>query len=286
MRIPSLRTLAIGLACTLLAPAVLWSTGLSIDLFASDVLRDATGRLSSFGGKTEVPCPAQDNRTAVLLLIGQSNAANHAQRRMVSRHEEKVINYFDGRCYVAGSPLLGSSGTRGEPWTELGNKLIESGAADQVVLVPVAVGGSPISDWRAGGYLNRAMISTVKQLNAHFRITQVLWHQGESDFGAGTRRTSYIRSFESMLGSLRNNGVSAPVYVSITSRCGRQPPAWTPVNEVAVAQYLLPDAAKGIFPGVNTDAFGRIDRLGDDCHWSAHGQIRFAESWIERLAAR
>lgn len=285
MRNLSFRLLAFALGGSLLALTTPWSSGVS-DLLASDTMKDATGRLSRYAGKTEVACPAQDERTAVLLLIGQSNAANHAQRRMVSRHEGKVINYFDGRCYLAGSPLLGSSGTQGEPWTELGNKLIEAGAASQVVLVPVAVGGSPIADWRAGGYLNRVMVATVKRLSAHFSITQVLWHQGESDFGAGTSRAAYIRSFESMLGSLRHNGVSAPVYVSIASRCGRQPPAWTPVNEVAVAQYLLPDPAKGIFPGVNTDTFRRGDRLGDDCHWSAQGQTRFAESWLDRLAPR
>ena len=38
--------------------------------------KDQFGRLLSYPGKTEIACPSQDQMTAVLLVIGQSNAAN------------------------------------------------------------------------------------------------------------------------------------------------------------------------------------------------------------------
>jgi hypothetical protein len=82
---------------------------------------DQAGRLVSDDEKKAVICPQQTDHTAVLLLIGQSNAGNHAGQRFGSEHGETLVNFFDGQCYVAASPLLGADGTSGEYWTELGN---------------------------------------------------------------------------------------------------------------------------------------------------------------------
>ena len=41
------------------------------------IVADRFGRLLSYPGKTEIPCPTQDDATAVLLVIGQSNDANY-----------------------------------------------------------------------------------------------------------------------------------------------------------------------------------------------------------------
>jgi hypothetical protein len=62
---------------------------------------DSFGRLTNFPGKKTVACPAQDRKTAVLLLIGQSNTGNHAEREYTSGFGRRVLNYFDGKCYVA-----------------------------------------------------------------------------------------------------------------------------------------------------------------------------------------
>jgi hypothetical protein len=62
---------------------------------------DQAGRLESDDQKKAVACPQQTDRTAVLLLIGQSNAGNHAGQRYRSEHGDTVVNFFDGQCYVA-----------------------------------------------------------------------------------------------------------------------------------------------------------------------------------------
>src|SRR6476660_5888397 len=41
---------------------------------------DSLGRLTFYPEKTQVDCPVQEKDTGVLLVLGQSNAANHAQR--------------------------------------------------------------------------------------------------------------------------------------------------------------------------------------------------------------
>src|SRR4051812_34896113 len=80
----------------------------------SAIFPDRTfGRLTSYPGKQSVGCPPQTTRTRVLLIAGQSNAANKGGQRFASTHGAKVINFFQGNCTVAQSPLLGSQGGNG-----------------------------------------------------------------------------------------------------------------------------------------------------------------------------
>ena len=72
--------------------------------------------------------------------------------------------FFDGQCYLAASPLLGSDGVGGEYWTQLGNLLLDRGSFDQVVLAPMSINGSEVSRWAQGGDLNGPMTDTASQL--------------------------------------------------------------------------------------------------------------------------
>ncbi len=241
---------------------------------------DAFGRLISFPKKVEIPCPAQTARTKVLLLMGQSNTANLAGQRYASTHGDKVVNYFGGKCFIAASPLLGASDKRGESWTLLGNKLVSSGFADRVILIPTGIGGTPIKRWTGNGNLNGMLLSVLDEVKPRYRITHVLWHQGESDFDIATTKEDYSRMFFSLVDSIRRKGVDAPIYPSVASKCGIEP-TWTPDNPVATAQRSLDNKGKEIFRGVDTDSgLDGLDRY-DDCHFSQTGQEQFANAWVE-----
>ena len=69
------------------------------------------GRLSSKINSEAVNCPTQDARTAVLVIAGQSNAANSGGQPTKSQHGSRIVNYFDGRCYVAASPYWAAQGS-------------------------------------------------------------------------------------------------------------------------------------------------------------------------------
>lgn len=241
-------------------------------------------RLLSHPDKQEIPCPQQTPRTKVLLLIGQSNAGNHAEQDFQTQYGEKVVNWSGNHCYLAASPLLGSTGRGGESWTLLGNLLVESGLADQVLLVPAAVSGTGIARWQAGGNLNRMLLNLLAGLRPRYRITQVLWHQGEADANLKTSQADYRKMFLSLAQSLRQAGVKAPIFVSVASICG-QDPAWHPDNPVVVAQQSLPDPLRQIYAGVNTDQLLLPQDRMDGCHFSRTGQEKFARAWLERLRA-
>jgi len=250
---------------------------------------DQAGRLASDDQKKAVACPQQTDRTAVLLLMGQSNAGNHAGQRFCSEHGEAVLNFFDGQCYVAASPLLGSDGTSGEYWTQLGNLLLDRGSFDQVVLAPAAISGSEVSRWAAGGDLNGAMIGTASMLQRRgFRVTHVLWVQGEIDYVKGTNEKDYHDRFVSLVSSLRSHGVAAPVYVAIATKCLGASNGGTHLhsadNPVARAQLALRDPGANLRSGVNSDALlDDLDRY-DDCHFSASGEQKVARAWADLLS--
>lgn len=252
---------------------------------------DQVGRLVSDDQKSAVPCPQQTDRTAILLLIGQSNASNHGGQRFRSEHGAKIVNFFGGQCFVAASPLLGSDGSKGEYWTQLGNLLVDSGAFEQVVLAPVGINGSEISRWSRGGDLNAVLINTAVQLQQYnYHVTHTLWHQGEIDYVRGTTETSYAKKFMSMVDSLRDQQVTSPVFVSVTSKCLETSNGGTrfhtAINAIVRAQMSLPNIQAGIRSGVNTDALlDELDRY-DDCHFSSSGSNKVAKAWADLLLGR
>lgn len=242
---------------------------------------DLGGRLLSYAGKTEAPCPKQTRGTAVILIAGQSNAANNAAKRHATRYPDRVLNFVDGRCYVAASPLLGSSGFAGEYWTLMADELIDTGAFERVILAPIAVGASAVAQWAKGGALNRSMIPLVEDLVAQYRVTHVLWHQGESDFALKTNPAQYKERFLSFADTLRANAVDAPVFVSTATRCG---PGWSALNPIRAAQHELATTEPGFKAGVDTDVLLTAEDRYDDCHMADSGEVKSARAWAALLA--
>jgi hypothetical protein len=69
--------------------------------------------------KTVLPCP-QNARNAVLLIAGQSLVDNHVDELHKSSSSQVVnFNIYDGKCYAAEDPLLGTSGAQGDFATRL-----------------------------------------------------------------------------------------------------------------------------------------------------------------------
>jgi hypothetical protein len=193
-------------------------------------------------------------------------------------------NYFDGKCYRASSPLLGAGAGLGlgETWTLLGNKLIEQGRFNRVILVPAGIGGTSVSEWASGGRLNPMLANVLEQARKTYTITHVLWHQGESDFTGGTSAMDYASRFLSVYATLRTHDVAAPMYVCLASWAGLEAPPWSKNNPIRAGQKSLIDG-KNIFAGPDTDILiGERDRF-DGLHFSGSGQEKFAAKWLEIL---
>lgn len=231
--------------------------------------------------RTEIDCRAiPRDRLMVALAFGQSNSANFGNRRLTA--QATVYNFHAGKCYRAVDPLLGADGNGGSVWTRLGNKIVEQGVFDRVLFTSIGVGGTAIQRWAPGGDLHPRITTAIQQLNtAGLTITHLLWHQGETDATLGTSQEQYQHRFSAMLESIRSAGVQAPIYVSVTSRCGDLPPQPT----IQAAQRALVDPTQGILSGPNTDELGNTDRY-DRCHFSASGLNRAADLWFKALISQ
>jgi hypothetical protein len=241
-------------------------------------VHDGYRRLVGYTGKTERPCPPPTPRTAIILAIGQSNIANEAAARVATRHPNAVLSYFAGKCYVAGSPLLGASGDKGEFLTLLADRLIDDDLYRGVIVVASGIGGTPIADWQRNGPLNDMLLRILKGRPPGYKVTQVLWHQGESDFSSATPATDYVAAFRSLVDVLAENGVDAPLYLAVSTKCG----SWTADNPIATAQRSLVDDRR-VFLGVDADRLLAAKDRYDDCHLSESGQRKVAAAYADAI---
>jgi lysophospholipase L1-like esterase len=255
--------------------------GLLLLLHGPGMIFSEDGRLIAFQGRDPVPCPSQTAGMAVILAAGQSNIANHAERKLTSTHPGRTFATFAGRCYALASPLLGASGDGGEFLTRLADLLIEQGSAEAVVIAPVAVGGTSIAAW-TDGPLRAALQSTAHDLAQFYRVTQVLWQQGESD--TGMPEAAYVAHFRRVIETLRAQDVGAPVYVAISTYCLPIGPAWRADNAAAKALQRIPAEVAGTHAGPNLDILIDEPLRLQHCHLSARGQEAVAQAWATVLA--
>jgi hypothetical protein len=218
-------------------------------------------------------------RSAVLLTGGQSNAANYGQMPLAPREGVFNFAFFDGRCYRARDPLLGPDGNGGSVWTRLADLLVSRGDYDQVLLVPIAVGGSALRRWIPGGDLHGRIVEAKLGLEAAgVRITHVLWHQGERDAETGVSSDEYVEQFGALVATLRELGIDAPVYPAVASACGG------PGSEaIRGAQRALPLHYEGVLPGPDTDVLANLALRYDACHFSDAGLDAHARLWLDAV---
>src|SRR4051812_28496738 len=77
--------------------------------------------------------------TAVLLVIGQSNAGNFGDTKYAA-YCNNALNFSDGNFYPLEDPLHGANGEKGSVWSRLGDLLVQKGLAKVVIIAPVAIG--------------------------------------------------------------------------------------------------------------------------------------------------
>ena len=234
-------------------------------------------RLISWPNKRQILCPHQTSDT----LVGQSNITNFHQEKYESQHGDKVVNFYDGKCYQAASPLIGGNGTTGESLTLMSNLLMKTGKYDQIVIVPAAMGGTKADLWAHGELANKMLIKSLNDVGKTYQVTHVIWQQGEADLGAGTSRENYKSAFYSMLATIRNKQVMAPVFVSIGTRCSFDEKINVKDNLIAEALKSLPNISEGIWLGVDTDELIDENDRYDRCHFNKSGQEKFATAYAK-----
>ncbi|HOT46096.1 MAG TPA: sialate O-acetylesterase [Spirochaetota bacterium] len=233
-------------------------------------------------GRKEVPCgDIRGGRTMVALAFGQSNSGNHGETLYTPK--KAVFNFFNGRCYRAADPLLGATGDGGSVWTRLGDLLIGRGLYDRVVIIPIGVGTTTIDQWTTGGYLHRRIVKAIEQSRAcGLEITHLFWVQGGSEprtRGDRANREHYKKCFRDMLGSIRDKGVKAPVYLGIATYTDTGP-----IPDIEDALRGLADPGKKIYVGADNDIlYEDPENHWERVHLSHRGLELCSKAWLEAI---
>lgn len=240
-------------------------------------IRDTEGRR-----QTSSTIDGDRSRTAVIIILGQSNAGNHGAGRYVAKHRVDNFNIYDGKCYRAEDPLLGASGDGGNFATRLGDKIIEDGLFDRVILAPIAMGGTTVEQWAEEGMFNRRIPVLIRRLyDAGLSADFILWHQGEGNPGMGDRGgRQYRKNLLEVVETFRRYGVNAPFFVALATLCGGPHPN---AQNIRAGQKAAVNPSVGIHQGPDTDIIG-VDYRWDKCHFDDLGLSLAAALWLEVMA--
>lgn len=225
-----------------------------------------------------------DDRCGIFFVLGQSNAANAGAVRYRSRRAVYSWNFLDMRCHPAADPLPGGGGFGGSVWSRLGDRLIDEGLFDRVLFVPVALGGTHIVEWLPGATCYRRVALAFARLRRalgrpDLPFTAAFWVQGESDADATQMPAETYRAYlNDIITGLREEGVSAPVFVALSTRTTASPGTNRNCTAIRSAQTAVVDEAAGIFTGPDTDGLIGEDRF-EDCHFSGTGLEKCADLW-------
>jgi len=238
--------------------------------------------------RIEVDCRKfQNDGTAVIVTAGQSTADNAGNIPYKPHNNVFNLNPFNGKCYRAEDPLLGTTASGGSTWSRLGDRLTASGAFENVLFVPIAVGGSSVKDWIGwdgtyhGRHNRRFTLALDSIKKAGLKLTHILWQQGETDAVKRMKKENYIKYFGKIVDSLRSKGVSAPIFIARASYC-----QYRSNKMIRDAQFEIPTKFGNVFHGPDSDQFSNAIMRYDGCHMSGAGQDALADSWRDVLIER
>lgn len=228
------------------------------------------------------PVIAAGESTGVFVIAGQSTCANSLDGSYTPTNGSKIDNFniYDGGTYVAADPQLGCTidtvGGVGNLFFRMADKLITTSVFARVIIVPIGVGGSQISEWAPGGAHNKRLIISAQRLAAvGLPITAFLWMQGETDAALGTVQATYQTALGNVIGTPRALGYNAPWLVGqCTYNSGNTSSA------VRAAQAAVVNGTT-IYAGADTDTLTgtSVNRQADNTHFKVAGGDAAAALW-------
>jgi len=224
-------------------------------------------------------------KTLVMICAGQSLQTDLITDTFNPVNGTVLDNFcwFNGTCFAATTPLLGTSwngsiATSVNYNHKVADGLITNGKFDRVIIVPVNLSGTTVDIWardgtfsEAAGYYRMILAAALKL--AAVGITPstpgvkflIKWNQGESDTQQSTTQVNYTNSF-----NLMKSQIDAVL-----------PVKWTVAKEtwfvgavssaVQAAQVALVNGTT-IFAGEDMDGnINATGRVGDNTHLNAAG---------------
>ena len=238
------------------------------------------GGVDTFGrGPTRPPVLNTGVPNLVLILAGQSNNAGEAPTAYTLTNASVIDNFNvnDGALYPPADPPIGgtpSAGANGcgcslSGW-RLADAYITGGNFSRIIVVPLSITGSSVSQWDTGPMATRICqaIGRLKDrgivpgTNVNFAID---WGQGEADQQLGTTQLAYTTSLNDIIAKAAACGFTGRWFVNVET--------WEAGATSAAVQAAQAAVVNGttVFAGANLDSLGSGDRQTDNVHFNDTG---------------
>lgn len=206
---------------------------------------------------------AEPEHMQLFLLIGQSNMAGRGAVGPEDQQTNPRIWMMDKekQWVPAKDPVHFDKPIAGVGLaSEFAREIIKTDPKITVGLIPCAVGGTSLDQWKIGGPLYTAAIERAKAAQKSGTLAGILWHQGEAD-SSPDKVATYAERFATMIAQLRKDLGAEKVPV-IVGELGRFREASTGFNAA------LPEVPKRVPLCALVTAEDLADK-GDKLHFDA-----------------
>jgi hypothetical protein len=227
---------------------------------------------------TNVFVAGNAGKVHVFLLIGQSNMVGRDTNGIKIQTTDQRIAYLDnsGHLQVAIEPMhQGGSGMG--PGIPFALQMIKNYPNQQIILVPCAVGGTPLSRWVKGADLYERAVKRAKIAMAMGTLDGVVWHQGESDSNNAELAQSYQSRLVQMFTDLRAD-LEKPKLPIVVGQLGEFV-KYTYSDVVKAAIKQMPEKLPGV---AFADSNGLTDK-GDHLHFNTASQQQFGQRYAAAM---
>lgn len=258
----------------------------------------------SLSGRTLRNISEISGRACNIIFIGQSTNNNMVQGFTTPANPTRLFNLslshpMHGQIYQAKEPLLTSDTTMGHHGIALGDGLVSGGYRDNVVLTPIAIGGSYCADHAPGGGSVGGAAPGVRTGALSYRIglaarsirnagldglpTIIDWQQGEWDSdNTPTTYEDYKAALLKVIGEFKRVGLLRSGNVMFIHRCTR-------LTNTSSSRNIIRQAQADVVDGLLVRAGADIDTLDlsyryDDAHFTAAGATKQAALKIPLIA--
>jgi len=199
----------------------------------------------------------------LFLLIGQSNMAGRGKVEPADQATNPQIYMLtkDGQWVLAKDPVHFDKPIAGVGLcSEFARQIVSADPKATVGLIPCAMGGSSLDQWKPGGILYSNAVARARVAIKNGTLAGILWHQGESD-NAPEKVATYADRFARMIGQLRKD-LAAENVPLIVGELGR----FRPTN--AAFNAALPEVVRRVPHCSCVTAEGLTDG-GDQLHFDS-----------------
>jgi hypothetical protein len=209
----------------------------------------------------------------LFLLIGQSNMAGRGKVEPQDQETDPRIFMLTKELHwtLAKDPVHFDKPVAGVGLcSQFARTLLKNDANMSIGLIPAAMGGTSLDEWKAGGKLYKNAIDRAREAMKKGKIAGILWHQGEAD-SAHEKVATYGTRFAAMISQLRKDLGAEHVPVVI-GELGHFRPASAEFNTA------LPEVARRVPLCASVTAENLVDR-GDHLHFDSPSLRTFGERY-------